>query len=108
MEHRKPVAQALAAAMLSGALTKRGLIDRCAAVLGRRYVWLQGFADRTIAEFGRGSRPRKYRLEQFILNDREFFRAYERRSVRLSLQPQFRPKMCPASGPPRKWKVRPI
>ena len=108
MEHRKRVAQALAAAMLCGALTRRGLIKRCAVVVGRRYVWLQGLVDRTIAEFGRGSRPRKFRLERFILNDQKFFRAYERRSVRFVLQPAFRPKMCPASGPPRKWKVRSI
>ncbi len=107
MEHRKRVAQALAIAMLCGALTRRGLINRCAIVVGRRYVWLQGLVDRTISEFGRGSRPRKYRLERFILSDQKFFRAYERRSVRL-VQPAFRPKMCPASGPPRKWKVRPI
>lgn len=108
MEHRKPVAQSLAAAMLNGTLAKRGLVKRCAAVMGRRYVWLESLVDRIIAEFGRGRRPRKYRVERFILNDREFFRAYERRSVRFCPQPRFRPKMCPASGPPRKWKVRPI
>jgi Reverse transcriptase (RNA-dependent DNA polymerase). len=108
MEHRKLVAHALAAAMLSGALTKKGLITRGAAVIGRRYVWLQRLVDRIIAEFGQGTRPRKYRLERFILNDQKFFRACERRSVRFLLQPRFRARMCPAAGPPRKWKVRPL
>ena len=94
--------------MLSGALTKKGLVTRGAAVIGRRYVWLQRLADRIIAEFGPGSRPRIYRLERFILNDQKFFRAYERRSVRFLLQPRFLARMCPAAGPPRKWKVRPL
>jgi RNA-directed DNA polymerase len=108
MEHRKLVAHALASAMLSGALTKKGLISRSAAVVGRRYVWLQRLVDRIIAQFGRGSRPRKYQLERFILNDQKFFKAYAKRSVQTLVRPSFRPRMCPATGPPRKWNVRPI
>ena len=89
--------------MLSGALTKKGLISRSAAVVGRRYVWLQRLVDRIIAQFGRGSRPLKYQLERFILSDQKFFKAYAKRSVQTFVQPSFRPRMCPAAGPPRKW-----
>ena len=108
MGSRKAVAQALAAAMLCGSLSKGGLLNRGASVIGRRPAWLRHLAEKIVAHFGKASRPRRFRIEEFILNDKGFLKAYEKGTLSVLAQPSFRPKMCPAAGPPRTWKVAPL
>jgi RNA-directed DNA polymerase len=94
--------------MLCGSLSKRGLNNRGAAVIGRHSTWLRALVNRILAHFGEGSRPRRFRLESFIINDAKFFKAYERQRTQTVMRPRFAPKMCPAAGPPRKWKPLPL
>src|SRR5438552_4438024 len=105
MDPRRSVARALASAMLSASLSKPGLVNRGAAVIGHRSAWLRNLAKRILVRFGEGTRPAYVRLERFILNDRGFLRAHEKRSIRLLTQRQFAPKMCAAAGPPRTWQL---
>ncbi len=112
MPPRKSIACELAAAILCGRLSKEGIINRSAALLGRRPAWLRGLAKRILAEFGEGSWPRRFRLERFMWADAGFQKTLRTPSTevlflsiaRVGLQP----KMCPAVGPRRAWKVPPL
>ena len=108
MRRSNPIAHSLATAMLNGSLSPAGMINRSAEVLGKRPAWLRLLAKRMVAEFGQGTRPRQFRLERFILDDQGFQKALEKQSVEVVLLPQIRPRMRPASGPPRTWKVPPL
>ncbi len=105
MPSRHDIAHALAAAVLGGPLTKEGIFKRGAAVLGRRWAWLRPLAKRITAQFGEGTRPRQFRVERFILADEGFLNACERHQLTLSADATLKPAMCPAAGPPRRWKV---
>ena len=66
---------------------------------------MQSFAKRLLAHFGEGRRPRQFLVERFILGDAGFQRAWRKDSLILSDFKCRSPLMCPASGPPREWKV---
>ncbi|MBI2927964.1 MAG: RNA-directed DNA polymerase [Verrucomicrobia bacterium] len=99
------IAHALATAILNGTLTTEGVYKRGAAVLGCRWAWLRPLAKRIIAHFGEGTRPRVFRLERFILANGGFLKACEKHQLTLRPDAHFEPAMCPAAGPPRRWKV---
>jgi RNA-directed DNA polymerase len=94
--------------MLSGSLSRAGLINRGTVVVGRPSVWLRRLAERIVAHFGQGSRPRRFRLERFILNDSGFLKACEKQVFPRFSGQRFHPKMCPAAGPPRQWVLPPL
>lgn len=105
MRSAATIARALATAILNGTLATEGAFRRGAAVLGRRWTWLRPLAKRIIARFGEGTRPRRLRVERFILADDGFVRACERHELSLRADVPWKPAMYPAAGPPRRWKV---
>jgi len=91
--------------MLRASLSKPGLVNRGGGVIGHQPAWLRHLAKRILVQFGKGARPRQFRLERFILNDGGFLKAYEKRPIQILRQRRFSPRMCPAAGPPRAWQL---
>jgi hypothetical protein len=104
----KKIARSLAAALLCGHVSRAGLLHRAAALAGRRSAWLRGLADRIVTHFGAGSRPSQFSLQQFILADSAFLKAFHKDAFRNFSNRRFHAKMCPAAGPPRRWTLLPI
>jgi RNA-directed DNA polymerase len=105
MDSRSSVARALASAMLSASLSKPGLVNRGATVLGRGPAWLRFLVARILGHFGAGTRPSQFRLERFILQDTGFLKAYEKQPIQIRSQRPRAPSMRPAAGPPRAWQL---
>src|SRR6267378_979061 len=106
MQFRSSAARILANAILGGHLSERGIIQRVSKVLAcKRSAWLQALAKKIISHFGRGTRPRRFRLERFILHQRTFTKACEKHFFILISRPPENPRMVPAAGPPQKWSV---
>jgi len=105
MESQESIARRLATGILRGRVERDSVIKRGREVFGRHWPWIQSFARRLVAHFGAGRRPRQFLVERFILGDAGFQRAWRKDSLILSDFKCRSPLMCPASGPPRKWKV---
>lgn len=110
MHSRKTIARSLATTFVAGTLDENDLVERGARVLGKRWRWL-GHMARRLAQSCLGEIcPRKAVIEQWILRDRGFVRAYERHD--LSVESLFdshvaRPTMRP-SGAAKRWDIRPL
>jgi hypothetical protein len=98
----------LATAILAGHFDRAGAIERCAFVLGRRRVWLNGLAARIFARFREGGRPRTRSVAEFILHDPGFGRACEKQPIAAESIIVAKPAMRPADGPAATWAIPPI
>ena len=74
-------------------------------MLGRRYRFLRPLARRVLAAFGAGSRPRIAQLDDFLFNDKGFWKAAQRHPLRLHFDRWPKPIMTPAPGPASTWPV---
>jgi len=108
MAPKPQLANFLAKSILNGSLTEIGIRKRAAIVLGRKWPFLPAFAKRVIKAFGAGRRPRQVALCAFIEKDAGFLRAQAKNPLAVIHEPSSRPRMCPAAGPPRTWKILPI
>jgi len=99
------IAHRLATVILCGRLIEEQIVERSGRALGRRWTWLRTFAKRMVAHFGAQTRPRQLTLERFIAADPGFQKACRRHSLHLAPAPNSPPRMSPAPGPARQWKV---
>ena len=104
MHSRRSIARALASAFVAGELESVELFDRGSRLLGRRWRWLWSLA-RRVSVSHQGVRPRQQTIENFILNDQGFARAYSRHRLRLNPVLMGRPRMLPIESA-ATWKVR--
>ena len=77
------IAWALAAAFLSGSIEIAGLVDRGAALFGRRWRWLPPLARRVCKAFGGRTRPRQVAIARFLLADEGFKNACQKHALQV-------------------------
>jgi hypothetical protein len=78
MTYPAQLERSLAAAFLAGNFVAEEMAKRGARLLGRKYRWLLGLAERICAVFPKHRRPRLGALTAFIQADRGFLRAVEK------------------------------
>lgn len=81
------------------------LVERGQQIFGRRWRWMRGVAVRIVEAYGDKVRPRKSTIEQFLMLDPGFSRAYARHPLRLEYAASGRPQMCPV-GAATDWGCR--
>src|SRR3954470_14594312 len=77
--------RALAGAFLAGESTVEAIVSRAHRTLGRPWRWLRPLAQRFVAAYGGGTRPRRRDVVQFLRDDQGFRRALERYGRELSV-----------------------
>lgn len=73
----RSLAAPLARAFAAGRINAAGLLERGRCVVGRKR-WLKGLVQRIVDHFGEPHRLRTRPLEEFLLTDRRFLRAFDR------------------------------
>jgi RNA-directed DNA polymerase len=86
---KSQIVQALARAFANAEPGENAIVARAAELLGREWRWLRPVARRYLNRFAPDARPRLRRINEFLLSDPTFQRAWERRDLRLAqLVPQ--------------------
>lgn len=102
MSYPAHLERTLAVAFLVGDLEVDGMVQRAARLLGRRYRWLRGLAERVCATYA-GRRPRLAALTEFIQSDSGYCRALERYDLEIEHFPP-RDEMTPIAAA-QSWKI---
>lgn len=100
-----PIAHHLASAFVLGQWDEGSLVDRGADALGQRWRWLRPLVRRMIESLGRGHRPSRARVYDFLLGEPGFIRACRRHNVRHDGLQRKHAEMAPALGRPESWSV---
>lgn len=103
MSYPTQLERTLATAFLAGDFVVEEMTKRAARVLGKRYRWLKGLAERICAEFAGHQRPRLVTVTEFIQADRGFNRAHEKYDLEIARFPS-RGEMTPIAAA-QTWNV---
>jgi hypothetical protein len=104
---RQDAAKVIADAYLAAALDD-GAAQRIASVINASPQQIHGLVTRLSAHFGTKTRPRAFRVERFVLEDRGFLRFSSKEGFVALPGVQWPRKMSPPFGAPSGWKVLPI
>lgn len=92
---------------LTGTMDIDELVERGAAVLGKRWRWLRPLVRRMIRAFQTNDHPLPIELVEFLLGDEGFARACSSPELRLISPSIARPKMAPAISA-QSWTILPV
>lgn len=106
MHAYRTIASALATSFVAGSLNVDDLVERGTRVLGKRPKWLRRCAERLVAFYAPGIRPRQADVKDFLLTDRGFLRACRRSKLKLVDRVGPSPAMSPAL-PAQFWSTPP-
>jgi RNA-directed DNA polymerase len=101
LEHFVVILGALANAILAGEQSVDAIAERCAATLGRRWLWLRPLARRYRKAFP-GTRARRRDLLQFLYEDYRLGRAFALHRAELAVAQRF---AVPEMVPPYRWDL---